>query len=130
MRRSFETFRKQVNYLFKNYKTTGKSTYCNGEKAGFKVDHLVMCECADVQMCEFFSAVVQKEFAHLHISTFAHYLDLNEIIFNSVNNEPYSCIYLALFKKRFAVAIDGSFAQEHFRSDFMVTFFTASHLQE
>ena len=32
-----------------------------------------MCECADVQMCEFCYADCFKEFAHLHISKFAHF---------------------------------------------------------
>jgi len=31
-----------------------------------------MCEFADVQMCGFFKAINTKEFAHLHISKFAH----------------------------------------------------------
>jgi len=31
-----------------------------------------MCECADVQMCEFINTNCFIEFAHLHICTFAH----------------------------------------------------------
>ena len=32
-----------------------------------------MCGCANVQMCEFFKAIYQTEFAHSHICTSAHY---------------------------------------------------------